>query len=306
MKCPHVPHLSDSVSDHHQGTLLVRRLLFWLYHASLRLNLAVRHRFFQLYLNQRKTHLAGADLSFLNLSRTNLSRADLREVSFIRADLRGTNLAHCDLRGTDFSGALLRGADLTGALLTGAEVTAAQLATAKSLAGALLPDGSRYGAAADLEGKTTGESAPPLQGGEREIVHITRADLRRAKPSVTPLAGANLQGADLRGMDLSEADLRGTNLQGAQLQNARLCRADLRGADLLLAMLDGADLRGANLKGALMTDAQLASVSTLVGATLPDGSLYLGPLSSGGCFCPSPRARPGSEGEPALQILFPD
>jgi hypothetical protein len=68
---------------------------------------------------------------------------------------------------------------------------------------------------------------------------------------------------DLRGADLSTA-----NLQGADLREACLSGTNLTGANLV-----GANLSGARLIGARVTPAQLASVRSLHGAILPDGSV---------------------------------
>ena len=95
--------------------------------------------------------------------------------------------------------------------------------------------------------------------------------------AVLSLSNANLHGIDLStldlsGLDLSKANLNMANLSfvslsGADLSNARLSKSNLIGANLL-----GANLRGAELMDALVTDEQLAGVSELVGATMPDGT----------------------------------
>ena len=86
-------------------------------------------RMYAFYLSRRKTKLAGADLSYLNLSGSNLTNGDLR----------GANLRRCDLTGVKLKGANLSGADLTAVL-----VTQAQLNEAASLDGATLPNGTVY------------------------------------------------------------------------------------------------------------------------------------------------------------------
>lgn len=109
-----------------------------------------------------------------------------------------------------------------------------------------------------------------------------RAMLSWARLRRTALAGCNLQQAILQGADLRQADLHGSNLSGARLSHAYLQGANLAGANLEYADLRGADLTGAQLKGASLVCArlegaiialdQLGSVSSLAGATLPDGS----------------------------------
>jgi hypothetical protein len=122
------------------------------------------------------------------------------------------------------------------------------------------------------------------------IISLRRADLRDAS-----LSGVNLSGADLSDADLSGANLRFTLLQGTVLSGANLRGADLRfalflsHANLIGANLRGADLRSADLRGARLSSAyleranltsaenwtnqQLAQAGSLVGATMPDGTV---------------------------------
>jgi hypothetical protein len=105
----------------------------------------------------------------------------------------------------------------------------------------------------------------------------------------------DLRGTDLRGADLSTAHLEGANLEGSNLERANLqivhleqaflLKTILKGADLTLAYLDGitcveTDLEGAKIEKASLKNAglitasnlkveQLATVKTLVGASLP-------------------------------------
>ena len=72
-------------------------------------------------------------------------------------------------------------------------------------------------------------------------------------------------------------------LEGANLRYALLTRANLTGANLSKVEFGGAQLNKvnltrANLKDAHITYRQLASVSTLDGATMPDGRLFDGNL----------------------------
>ena len=73
--------------------------------------------------------------------------------------------------------------------------------------------------------------------------------------------------SNLSGARLSHAYLQGANLAGANLEYA-----DLRCADLTGAQLKGASLACARLEGAIIALEQLSAVSSLAGATLPDGS----------------------------------
>lgn len=111
--------------------------------------------------------LAGAILDEACLLRADLREADLSRASLVGIDLDGANLTDAILRGADLSAAELsranlqaadlRGADLNEASLIetnlqGANVTDTQLALVDSLAGATLPDGTRYNGHFNLEG----------------------------------------------------------------------------------------------------------------------------------------------------------
>ncbi len=78
------------------------------------------------------------------------------------------------------------------------------------------------------------------------------------------------QRSQLANADLSYLNLSGTNLRGADLRGANLRRCDLTNVDLT-----DADLSGADLTAARVSEAQLAQVKSLVGATLPDGTVYV-------------------------------
>jgi uncharacterized protein YjbI with pentapeptide repeats len=133
-----------------------------------------------------------------------------------------------------------------------------------------------------------------LIGAINPIIKLSGADLTTADLSGANLRGAdlfraNLSGADLGNVILNTADLYGANLSGANLYGANLIQADLSDADLSdaflrFANLSDADLRGANLRGAYLiqanlsgargwTNKQLAQALSLLGATLPDGTV---------------------------------
>ncbi len=96
------------------------------------------------------------------------------------------------------------------------------------------------------------------------------------------LCHANLQGADLMEADLAKIDFHQVHmafadLSKANLAGAQLDRADLHGANFSLANLEGADLFKTNLLNAHnLTEQQLATCKRLIGATMPDGSIYDG------------------------------
>ncbi len=90
------------------------------------------------------------------------------------------------------------------------------------------------------------------------------------------LKQANLTQADLTFANLSYAKLEGTKLRYALLTRTNLTGANLGGADLGGAQLNKANLTRANLKDAAVNHRQLASASSLDGATMPDGRVYDG------------------------------
>ena len=77
------------------------------------------------------------------------------------------------------------------------------------------------------------------------------------------------------GTTFGGANLTGAKLIGAHLSNVYFVEAMLVGADLSGAVLSGADLSDANLHEARITAEQLATVRSLQGATMPDGSKHL-------------------------------
>jgi uncharacterized protein YjbI with pentapeptide repeats len=154
-----------------------------------------------------------------------------------------------DLGGADLSGAILIGAMLLGAYLRDADLPSADLSDAV------------------------------LTGADLRGANLSNADLRGAD-----LIGANLSPTNLRGADLTYTNLRLADLTYTNLYPTNLRHADLSGADLSLAKLHGADLYDANLRGAKLhdvnlsnakgwTNEQLAQAESLVGATMPDGTV---------------------------------
>jgi uncharacterized protein YjbI with pentapeptide repeats len=138
------------------------------------------------------------------------------------------------LLGADLSGANLSLADLSGANLSDADLSGADL------------------------------YFTDLQGADLSGADLSYANLRGAHLTFADLSDAFLSGAHLNLADLSRANLRGAHLSGAVLRGAKL-----NGADLSDAFLSGADLTGAKE----WTNEQLAQASSLVGATLPDGTV---------------------------------
>jgi hypothetical protein len=130
-----------------------------------------------------------------------------------------------------------------------------------------------------------------LKDAQLTRADLSRADLTGAKLSRAQLSGADLSKAQLVRADLSRATLEEADLTFANLNYAKLERASLRHALLTRANLSGANLSDidfggaqlnranltrANLKGAHIHHRQLASASSLDGATMPDGRLFDG------------------------------
>lgn len=101
------------------------------------------------------------------------------------------------------------------------------------------------------------------------VIDLLGADLTLAR-----LGGGMLSGVSFSFADLSGADLHHCELWNADLRGALLINADMRGALLLGAVLEGAVLEGANLHHAQIKGEQLATVQSLKGATMPDGSKF--------------------------------
>jgi uncharacterized protein YjbI with pentapeptide repeats len=163
-------------------------------------------------------------------------------------------LSGADLSGADLSGANLSKADLSGADLSGADLSEADLDYA-NLSRAKLSEAKLHGA------------------GLFEV-NLSKADLRGADLSGADLRRADLSGADLSGADLSKAFMHSVRLSGADLSEADLSEADLAYADLSGTIVYDTDLNDADLSGAKVTDEQLGQARSLVGATMPDGSVH--------------------------------
>lgn len=104
------------------------------------------------------------------------------------------------------------------------------------------------------------------------------------------LKGANLSGAFMRGTHLNGADLTGADLTDATLSESTMAEALVLSGDITIVELQdsvlddpelsesdlGEVLEGATLRGAIVTNDQLATVRSLKGAIMPDGSRYDG------------------------------
>jgi uncharacterized protein YjbI with pentapeptide repeats len=192
----------------------------------------------------RKIHVIKFLIESNLIGKISLSGADLSS-----ANLIATKLSDADLSGADLKGANLRSADLSGADLRSADLSGADLRSA-NLSGA------------DLSGAN-------LFGVLLLSANLTSAHLSHANLTGIHLSNANLSQADLRYADLSQANLRYADLSYADLSYTTLRYVNLRGAGLAYVNLSGASLSDAKE----WTNEQLAQAESLVGATLPDGTL---------------------------------
>jgi uncharacterized protein YjbI with pentapeptide repeats len=173
-----------------------------------------------------------------------LETADLSGADLSSANLHDADLSHANLSGAILSDANLRHANLSGANLSGASLSDAYMIDA-NLSDAYMSGATPIGA------------------------WLTSANL----------SGANLSLAKLDSAHLRFADLSNANLSGATLSDAYMRDANLTGANLSVASLKGTYLRDANLNGANLLDAkewtneQSAQAKSLIGATLPDGTV---------------------------------
>jgi uncharacterized protein YjbI with pentapeptide repeats len=112
---------------------------------------------------------------------------------------------------------------------------------------------------------------------------------KRPAEAILNLLSADLSHARLIGADLSYANLRGAFLSDAKLMGADLSHANLSDANLRDALLMGANLKFAwswvseeplpdvppeqLLEAVSLSNKQLAQAMSLVGATMPDGTV---------------------------------
>jgi len=183
-------------------------------------------------------------LRTLDLGRKNILLQFLRDSKLADFILSGASLLQADLSAVKLSMANLHKANLHKANLSGAELIGADLSRAVLSEAKLSKAVLMYA---------------NLSGAELIMADLTDANLGRAILSGAVLEGANLHKANLSGAVLEGADLRGT---------------DLILSDLSEAILRGADLSGAHLTGATIAPEQIATVKSLSGAIMPDGSKH--------------------------------
>lgn len=234
----------------------------------------------------------GANLKLANLAWADLQKANLSDVILQQAMLKEAKLRKVNLQWADLQGAQLQGANLFHSHLMCANFRGASLRLANL-------------EAADLD-------KAELTGADLRVANLIGAKLRNADLKQAKLQGANLQYANLTG-----ANLEGVNLQGADLTGARLFGANLTGANLQQVNLEGVDLTEAKLFGANFQEANLERTilpslenmqgaclkkAQLVGSILPKGQMLEPAMLTNGLIAPPPnvtKSLPASSSSPS-------
>ena len=123
------------------------------------------------------------------------------------------------------------------------------------------------------------ENKPTLQAVEELRVRgwLCDGSLRGLALCHAQLQDADLMEADLCSVDFHQGNLDFANLSKARLNNTKLNRASLQRANFDHADLTYADMYKANLRGAHnLTSEQLSTAHQLLGAIMPDGTVYDG------------------------------
>lgn len=231
----------------------------------------------------------------------NLTDADLRGAELIGANLKGVNLEgvdldnaflpHCFFDGAQLSGISLVNANLSGAVLTDADVSNSSLSKADlseayfSNTNLLNTDLTETNLKNAIMNNANLNCAILTKANLTES-HLDEANLVNAEMNDADLTEAHLYGADLTGANLTKSNLTGADLRNTQLtrfldvdnqdlfEGTSLIGAILRGADLTDANMESADLTGADLTKAKVSVEQLATVKSLKGAIMPDGTKH--------------------------------
>ena len=216
--------------------------------------------------------LRGADLSFVDFSKTYLENSDLRDAKFTGANFQNAHLYNTDGRNAIFDKANLTNAVLQRALfqkvkLRGAKLDMANLYEANfekadlsgaSLRGADLKD-AKFGEAilkgvnfndANLDGTLLTQcdlSTCTFKNASLVNIKMVNSNLTGVNLSGRTLAGASFWRANLTNADLSDTDCQMVEFAEAQLVNANLSRSNLPTAEFREANLTNADLHGSNL-----------------------------------------------------------
>ena len=189
------------------------------------------------HTNFHDANLAGADLSYKDLTGTILTETNLTDA----------NLSGVDLSGKDLTGTILKGADLT-------DVTLPTISLSDKNFQRTVFDGL------DLSGKNLSKSSlwdANFKNANMENVDLKLADLRAV--DFTETKNNSLSGANLNSASFLLADLSGTNLSGVILANSYFHKTDL--SDVNFTVLSNIP------NGVVFTEATLTN-SNFEGVTL--------------------------------------
>jgi uncharacterized protein YjbI with pentapeptide repeats len=254
--------------------------------------------------DMRWTDLSRVDLQDAKLNNTNLYRANMDQVNLTGAYLIRANLQSVSNLGEK---ALMKANALFGATMPDGSIYDGRFNLPGDLQMARFRkiDLDDVHAMASFYGVSevnhwlhdTNECLPhcthtklirKLSSFQNEKVGCAIEELRRrGRLSDGSLQGRDLRFAHMQGVDMSAAnltktnlsfaDMRGVNLAYAHLVAARFHKVNFRGANFEKADLQEATLTDAFLQGAQnLGERQLACVSKLRGAMMPDGSRYDG------------------------------
>jgi uncharacterized protein YjbI with pentapeptide repeats len=114
-----------------------------------------------------------------------------------------------------------------------------------------------------------------LINNDTHVINLSQLDAHNTNLDNIDLRDTYLFGLDMHGSDMQNVNLSYATLNYVNLTHANLAGADLHGSDMRDINLTGANLSGANLKDVTeLTSAQLATAKSLIGATMPNGTLH--------------------------------
>lgn len=185
----------------------------------------------------RKTGESEQD-ALISLMDADLSNSELMGAMLLNASLHGANLTNANMQRAPLQDTNLIGTDLSNTLLAGANLKEAL-----------------------------------MQGAILCTAFMVNANLEEANLEGAKMLNANLFNSNLRGANLRDSDFRDAAEFGEETCGNLHLIPNPQGFGLHKAVLNNVDLSDANLTGAKVDNGQLAQAASLVGATMPDGSL---------------------------------
>jgi uncharacterized protein YjbI with pentapeptide repeats len=208
----------------------------------------------------------------LDTKRNNLVFQFLREAKLVAREnsiLNGADMEGMNLEGVNLNNVYLQNANLRDVNLKEANLHKANLEDAN-----MVETNLEYAYLSDANLQKTNFNLANLRGASLSGANLDRAKLKNANLKDADLADTNLKFANLAYANLADVSLQNANLAYANLEDAYLQNANLRDANLKEARLYKVNLKGANLHKATVTDEQLATAKSLMGATMPDGTIH--------------------------------